>query len=36
VNEWLERQRPAVQCLFLTLLLIVPTLLVPLAVELWW
>jgi len=36
VNEWLERQPPAIQFLVLTLLLIVPTILVPLAVELWW
>jgi hypothetical protein len=36
MSAWLERQPPAIQFLFLTLLLIVPTLLVPLAVELWW
>jgi len=36
MNEWLERQPSAVQFVCLVLLLIVPTLLVPLAVELWW
>ena len=36
LGKWLARQPAAVQVLFLTALLIVPTILVPLAVELWW
>jgi hypothetical protein len=35
VNEWLERQCSIVQFIVLVLLPIVPTILVPLAVELW-
>ena len=35
MNKWLKRQPEAIQFVVLLAILLVPTLLVPLAVELW-
>ena len=35
MSEWLERQPAAIQFVVLLAILLVPTILVPLAVELW-